>query len=197
VSLEQIFFKGHAMTCFLIQLNLNTASYPGMKSKFYCYLLCYYYYYYHYHHHLHHRLFISGNTDSRKRYRKPYCSQLFLTSAIWRHTVSQICTGHLSHPLSIVLPSSRRYRVMEGEGFLRNVSIYLTGRTALCPINQLSIQSTPQLYFCPKNIPRFKKHCNFLSLYLKGRFYKSKTLRKQTFFLSFVKFFIVNYCLWV
>ena len=36
MSLEQVFFKVHAMICFLIQFNLNTASYLGMESKFYC-----------------------------------------------------------------------------------------------------------------------------------------------------------------
>jgi len=127
VSLEYIFFKGHAMICIVIQFNLNTASYSGMESKFYCYLL-YYYYYYYYHRHC--RLFISGNSGNRKHYRKTYCWQVFLTSAMWRHTDLQIYTGNLPHPLSIVLPSSKSYRLMDDKGFLRNVSIYLRDRTA-------------------------------------------------------------------
>jgi hypothetical protein len=140
VSLEQIFFKVYAMTCFLIKFNLNTASRSGKESKFYCYLL---YYYYYYHHHRrrrrHHRLFISGN---RKHYRRTYSSQLFPTSAMLRHADCQICTGNHSHPLPIVLPSSKSYRALESKEFLRNVSIYLTDRTAPCPRNQLSVQST-------------------------------------------------------
>jgi len=110
-----------------------------MELKIYCYLLCYYYNY-HYH-----RLFISGNSGNRKHYRKTYCSQFFLTSAMWRHKDRQIYIGNLPHPLSILLPSSRRYRMMAGKGFLRNVGIpvYLTGRTTPCPINQISLQSRP------------------------------------------------------
>lgn len=139
MSLEEVFLKGHAMTSFLIQINLNTASHSGMELKCYCYL---YYYYYH----RHHRLFISGNNDNRKHCRKNYCSQLFLASEIWRHTDREICTGKLPHTWSFVLPSSGRYRVMEGKMFFRNGSIhvYLTDRTVPCPRNHLSLQRWPK-----------------------------------------------------